>query len=922
MGDGIGLNAASRAFGIPKPTIRRHRPGLNKYASEDVKCMGGPLSLPAAVEDELVKHVKDLDDMMFGMTANDLMGLAYEVAVAHGIKKFSDVKKSAGKKWSYNFMRRHPDLSLRSPEPTSLARAAGFNREAVYNFFDLLEKPIDEHNFTPAKIYNVDETGHSTVQTPSKVLSTKGKRQVGVTTSAERGSTITGVYCDSGTGNYLAPMIVFRRKRICNSLKTDAPVGTIFACTDSGWIDSDCFVMWLKHFIKSANSSMDNKHLLLMDGHASHTKNLEAIRLARDNGVTMLSFPPHTTHKMQPLDVSFFRSLKNWYNIEIKKFLRTHPGQAITVHQVSKLVNASFLAASTMSTAVNGFRKAGIWPCNRHVFDGEFDRIESLQGSCDGSPSSTVPGACDGGLPRPVPGAGDGGLPRPVTGAGDGSLPSPVPGAGDGSLPSPVPGAGDGSLPSSVPGAGDGSLPSPVPGAGDGSLPSSVPGAGDGSLPSPVPGAGDGSLPSPVPGAGDSSLHSPVRGQVMAVSPVPCQGQVMAVSLVPCRGQVMAVSLAPCRGQVMVVSLVSYWGQLMVVSLVPCRGQVMVVSLVPCRGQVMAVSLVPCRGQVMSVPLIQYRCQLTYRGQCSRSIPSKGDGRCFFRSVAISLDASLQSAERDQKTGEIVDKLASLSETAQVVKLRSRAVTHMCQTGNVAQDEAPLSADMPPNLKFKTLIDRIEHMSNPLSMIGEQEVKATAEVVGRNIHVIIEGHSSRSNVMYRGCDGDDLPPILVKYTPNGDAGHYEAIISLRVNDISPLPQKVRKKKSIRASKAEVLTSSPYKKHLEIKSSQSKIINGSRKSKTPSNDERLGKKRKNVKPGMSETKGRGQNKSKKFKTKHDDDVNCIVCGELFSESRPGETWVMCVMCSNWAHLQCTPNDNQTYVCDDCAPESYR
>ena len=288
MEDGMGLNSASRAFVIPKPTIRRHRLGLNKYASEDVKCMGGPLSLPAAVEDELVRHIKDLDDMMFGMTAKDLMCLAYEVAVAHGIKKFSDVKKSAGKKWYYNFvrrhpdlslrsLRRHPDLSLRSPEATSLARAAGFNRESVYSFFDLLEKLIDENSFTPANIYNVDETGHTTVQTTSKVLSTKGKRQVGVTTSAERGSTTTGVYCHSGTGNYLPPMLVFRRKRMCNRLKTDAPAGTIFACTDSGWIDSDCFVMWLKHFIKSVNSSKENKHLLLLDGHASHTKNLEAI---------------------------------------------------------------------------------------------------------------------------------------------------------------------------------------------------------------------------------------------------------------------------------------------------------------------------------------------------------------------------------------------------------------------------------------------------------------------------------------------------------------------------------------------------------------------------------------------------------------------------------------------------------------------
>ena len=56
------------------------------------------MSFPAAVEDELVNHIKDLDDMMFGMTAKYLMGLAYEVAVAHGIRKFSDVNKSAGNK--------------------------------------------------------------------------------------------------------------------------------------------------------------------------------------------------------------------------------------------------------------------------------------------------------------------------------------------------------------------------------------------------------------------------------------------------------------------------------------------------------------------------------------------------------------------------------------------------------------------------------------------------------------------------------------------------------------------------------------------------------------------------------------------------------------------------------------------------------
>ena len=48
--DGMGVNAASRAFRLPKPPLRRrrHRLGLNKYASDNVKwpvviacCRGG-----------------------------------------------------------------------------------------------------------------------------------------------------------------------------------------------------------------------------------------------------------------------------------------------------------------------------------------------------------------------------------------------------------------------------------------------------------------------------------------------------------------------------------------------------------------------------------------------------------------------------------------------------------------------------------------------------------------------------------------------------------------------------------------------------------------------------------------------------------------------------------------------------------------
>ncbi len=224
-----------------------------------------------------------------------------------------------------------------------MARTKGFNRKDLDDFFEKYCKLIDEHGLTAEKIYNVDETGHSTVQKPSKVITTKGKRQVGATTSAERGTNTTGVYCHSATGHFLPLMLIFKRKRMADTLKVDAPTGTVFACTDSGWIDSDVFTQWMKHFIQSVNSSKENKHLLLLDRHTSHSKNLDTIKLARENGVFLLSFPPHTTHRMQPLDVSFFKSLKNWYNIEVETYLRSSNGKTVNVYLVRKLVGKAFI---------------------------------------------------------------------------------------------------------------------------------------------------------------------------------------------------------------------------------------------------------------------------------------------------------------------------------------------------------------------------------------------------------------------------------------------------------------------------------------------------------------------------------------------------------------------------------------------------
>jgi hypothetical protein len=68
-------------------------------------------------------------------------------------------------------------------------------------------------------------------------------------------------------------------------------------------MDQEGFLTFL-HFIKYTPPSPDDPVLLILDGHNNH-KSLEAIMEAKQAGIHLLSIPPHTSHKLQPLDNSY-----------------------------------------------------------------------------------------------------------------------------------------------------------------------------------------------------------------------------------------------------------------------------------------------------------------------------------------------------------------------------------------------------------------------------------------------------------------------------------------------------------------------------------------------------------------------------------------------------------------------------------------
>ncbi|XP_037293571.1 uncharacterized protein LOC119189035 [Manduca sexta] len=276
----------------------------------------------AEYEQVLVDHIKDLSNRCMPLMKKEFLKLAYDLAEVMKIPhRFNKEKASAGKHFYYDFMKRHSDISLRAPESSSMMRAVGFNKPQVDLFYDNLEKLMKQYKFTPSRIYNCDETGVSCVHKHQKVLAPKAIRQVGKLTSAERGKNITVLFCMSANGHFIPPFFVFPRQRMNERLMMNAPDESIGVAQPKG-----------------------------------------------ENHIHLMSSPPHTTHKLQPLDRTFMKPFKDAYNQQCDLWMRINAGCRITDYDIAGLVKEAFIKVARLDIAVSGFKCTGIHPFDRHLF--------------------------------------------------------------------------------------------------------------------------------------------------------------------------------------------------------------------------------------------------------------------------------------------------------------------------------------------------------------------------------------------------------------------------------------------------------------------------------------------------------------------------------------------------------------------------
>ncbi|XP_047103348.1 MFS-type transporter clz9-like [Schistocerca piceifrons] len=147
----------------------------------------------------------------------------------------------------------------------------------------------------------------------------------------------------------------------------NAPPGTLGMAASRSWSNAKLSVKFLKHFISIVKLSLGTEVLLLMDNHESHLSP-EAINLAKETGIIILTFPPHTSHKLQPLDRTAFDPMKTHYNNACRDWMLSSPRKTVSIYDVSALMGRAFPLVFTTNNKTAGFRFTGSWPFNEEVF--------------------------------------------------------------------------------------------------------------------------------------------------------------------------------------------------------------------------------------------------------------------------------------------------------------------------------------------------------------------------------------------------------------------------------------------------------------------------------------------------------------------------------------------------------------------------
>ena len=300
---------SSRAYGIPRSTIRDHiicRRNLSNGGG------GRSRTFTDIEEAELAAIIRVMARLGIGLNKREIQQIVQSyLQLGNQITPFRD--SIPGNDWLISFYRRHK-LKARQPEAKEKQR---FGQETdpfvILGFYDTLQTLISDLGLTnkPSQVFNTDETGIEHEKADYVICPVGEMVSRRVTNAKEMTIVLVTVGAD---GRKLSPLILFKGKNtwtVWLSQRPDHKEKARYSASPNGWMTTDVFENWFERaFIPECG--LDRPVILIYDGHASHIS-VKTVINALKNDIHLVLLPPKTTHILQALDKTVFRSLKSVY---------------------------------------------------------------------------------------------------------------------------------------------------------------------------------------------------------------------------------------------------------------------------------------------------------------------------------------------------------------------------------------------------------------------------------------------------------------------------------------------------------------------------------------------------------------------------------------------------------------------------------
>jgi hypothetical protein len=272
--------------------------------------------------------------------------------------------KPPAKNWPQAFGRRHPELKAKRIRSIDWKRHEVHIYNKVTEWFEVIGKVLQDPAILPENVYNMDETGIMLSMLGSvKVLvgrdDVRGHRGASV-----KRKMVTAIECISADGRSLHPLVIWPASTHRSNWTTHPTPGWHFGFSENGYNDSKINLEWLTRVFDPQTREIANgkPRVLISDGFATH-ETLEVLEFCFANNIILCRLPSHTSHKLQPCDVSVFGPLKTAYRDQVERLNR---GGVDTIgkEHFTYLYQPARDRAITKRNILAGWAAAGLFPFN------------------------------------------------------------------------------------------------------------------------------------------------------------------------------------------------------------------------------------------------------------------------------------------------------------------------------------------------------------------------------------------------------------------------------------------------------------------------------------------------------------------------------------------------------------------------------